>query len=209
MQEHNSNKLKSKISFNTSDWSWQEIIDYETIEMKESVKDYVNEVLLKQSYPEEYDEVVLATVELKHIRKVRKLLNSIIDYYKGTKILEYDLTYYEHKLIDLVEEAEADYELIANKFNINIKQTSSATALLIFYNNKIVKSKLPIKELLQYSDKIKIDKYVMMNKMESMLAMWKEERHMYKSKEVRNLDLNCKVSYAGDEVIINEDYEDL
>ena len=48
---------------------------------------------------------------------------------------------------------------------------------LVYYNNKVVKSTAPIKELLQFSDKIKIDKYILMNKVESMENIWKIRWH--------------------------------
>ena len=49
-----------------------------------------------------------------------------------------------------------------------------------------------------------------MNKLECMPANWKEERHMLNNKEVRDLDLNAKISYADDEMmLVNDDYEEL
>jgi hypothetical protein len=48
-----------------------------------------------------------------------------------------------------------------------------------------------------------------MNKLECMSANWKEERHMLNNKEVRDLDLNAKISYADDEIVVNDDYEEL
>lgn len=48
-----------------------------------------------------------------------------------------------------------------------------------------------------------------MNKLECMPANWKEERHMLNNKEVRDLDLNAKISYADDEIVVNDDYEEL
>jgi len=48
-----------------------------------------------------------------------------------------------------------------------------------------------------------------MNKLECMPANWKEERYMLNNKEVRDLDLNAKISYADDEIVVNDDYEEL
>jgi hypothetical protein len=202
------NKLKSKVSFSTENWNWSDVIAYETVVMKDSVRDYISEIFAKQSFPNEYDEVILATVELKHVRKVRKLLSSLIDVYKG-KSLEHELTYYEHKLLQMVEESESDFELINSKFNMDHKQTSASMGFLVYYNNKVVKSTAPIKELLQFSDKVKIDKYILMNKVESMENIWKNERPKFKNENKRELDMNARNAYDDDEVLLNEDYEEL
>ena len=80
---------------------------------------------------------------------------------------------------------------------------------LVYYNNKVVKSTAPIKELLQFSDKIKIDKYILMNKVESMENIWKNERPKFKNENKRELDMNARNAYDDDEVLLNEDYEEL
>jgi hypothetical protein len=80
---------------------------------------------------------------------------------------------------------------------------------LVYYNNKVVKSTAPIKELLQFSDKIKIDKYILMNKVESMENIWKNERPKLKNENNRELDLNARNAYDDDDLLLNEDYEEL
>jgi len=70
--------MESKITFRTSSWSWEEIIDYEMVELKDDLNSYLNEIFKRQTKPMKFANVALSTLELKHIRTMRKIIAEII-----------------------------------------------------------------------------------------------------------------------------------
>ncbi len=94
---------------------------------------------------------------------------------------------------------ENEYIDIGDRFNLNVTHINEATSFICYYRNKIMKSKIPIKELLQYSDKLKIDKYVVDKKLKAELTEWKKNRSQWGiTNTLHEIDLNnskkCKLS---------------
>jgi len=90
------------------------------------------------------------------------------------------MTSYENEYID-----------IGDRFNVNVTHTNEATSFICYYRDKIMKSKIPIKELLQYSDKLKIDKYIVDKKLEADLNDWKKNRAQWGiTNTLHEIDMN-------------------
>jgi hypothetical protein len=50
--------------------------------LDENIPDFVDEVVEKQAKPLEYLQVILTSIEVKQIRKIRKIVNKIISVFK-------------------------------------------------------------------------------------------------------------------------------
>jgi hypothetical protein len=123
--------------------------------------------------------------------------------------------YYEHKLHELKLKQEYDFIYTRNKFSIDISIINEANNLLYFYKHKVLKSSIPIKEMLQYSDKMKIDKFLMSKKLEADIDNWERLRiSIEEVKEKQEIDLNARRAKKRkldqkDVLIVDEVYEDL
>jgi len=96
----------------------------------------------------------------------------------------------------LKQNYEFEFRYTENKFNIDLSTTNEANNLHLFFKHKVLMSTIPIKEMLQYSDKIKIDKFLMSKKLEEDIENWErirskledvKERQDVKRQENRNL----------------------
>ncbi len=141
---------------------------------------------------------------------MKKFSAELINVYKDDEHFDEAITTHLTKLEELVNSFEKDYELITDKFELCIYHVNEALDLLCYYRKRIQNAKIPIKELLQYSDKLKIDKCNITNKLEMMKDVWKRKRPSFVvNTSVHEIDLNENRPTSDDTVLINEVYEEL
>jgi len=143
------------------------------------------------------------------------IISKLLLYSKANEFNVESKTYYEHKLIKLKHKYESELRYAGNKFNVDLSSTNEANSLYLFFKHKVITSTIPVKEMLQHSDKMKIDKFLMSKKLEEDIENWEITRSKIEDvKEKQEIDLNAKRSKkrkveSNDVLIIDEDYEDL
>jgi len=210
-------KLESKIQIDKRNWAWPEILDYEDIKECEEVDIYIREVENKQSDPSHYIKVALSTIRIKHITDTKRIVCNIIDAMKISELSKRDTVHYENDLLYLAGRIEDNYVSMKNKLNYNCVPTNEAIQALIYFKKKVLTSNVKMKELMQYNDKLKIDKFLEKDKLEFERSEWRSRRPSQPlNKPISSIDLNNNVITEDKrvvevecELIIDENYTDL
>jgi len=110
--------------------------------------------LLKQPYPLIFAPVAVLTIQMAHIIKTRRILEEIIRLVKQNKsIPKTELNRINNELLILYQKQQNELEKLNQIFNMD-------SDLILFLNERIVHDSNQIKELLQYNDKMKFDKWL-------------------------------------------------
>jgi hypothetical protein len=128
-----------------------------------------------------------------------------------------DTVHYENELLYLAGRIEDNYVTMKDKLNYNCVPTNEAIQALIYFKKKVLTSNVKMKELMQYNDKLKIDKFLEKDKLDFERNEWRSRRPSQPlNKPISSIDLNNNVITEDKrvvevecELIVDENYTDL
>ncbi len=159
---------------------WDQIIKQEKIIItNENCMEYLDNVLLKQPYPHIFAPVAVLTIQMAHIIKTRRILEEIIRLVKQNKTIPIsELNRLNNDLLILYQEQQNELEKLNQTFNMDCGITVESSDLIVFINERLVHDSNQIKELLQYNDKMKFDKWLKSKHLETREHNWICERKL-------------------------------
>jgi len=171
-------RIESRVEFDKSTLDIESQINFEEVCLNISVKGYIDEIMSKHAEPKLYLQVAFNAIKHRHLTLTKKITSKMIDMLKPnpnvfTKEL---ITHLENETILLAGEIENDIMEFGLRFVVDFNIVNEADQLLRFFMYKVIDSKLPMEELMQYSDKLKIERFLTRNVMEEEIRNWKIKR---------------------------------
>jgi len=173
---------------------------------------FLERIMQIQPYPIIYAPVAVLEIQICHIVSTRRILENVISIVKANKnISNTDLNNVNNELLTLLNEQQNDLERLNETFDMNCGIEVEANDLIILLNERIIHETNQIKELLQYNDKMKFDKWLKQKHLEIRVNSWICERKLLPISPnfeiVNNFEANEVILNENDILIINEQIE--
>jgi hypothetical protein len=114
---------------------------------------------------------------------------------------------YTDELDSLAENQILDYNLLNEKYCTRLPEEQEAHLLMIYLGAQVTRSNKPVSDLMQFNDKIKIDKKITRAIIDNELIIWREKRKEQVISSECNKD--GEANETAENLIVNASDDDL
>ena len=123
-----------------------------------------------------FNEIAKLKIQLEHLETINKISNEVIDRLKlKNHFTKNDINVFFERILQEERKQRKDFRLYNEEFNQNTDCEPIAYDMLIFMELNALKSNNPISLMMQFNDKLNIDKYILSTKLDFMLESLKSK----------------------------------
>jgi len=169
--------------------------------------EYVKLIFNKQVYPVIYERICILEIKIHHMNQTKSILERMIKEIKSDGYSSGTVLKYTDELDSLAENQILDYNLLNEKYCTRLPEEQEAHLLMIYLGAQVTTSNKPVSDLMQFNDKIKIDKKITRAIIDNELIIWREKRKEQVISSECNKD--GEANETAENLIVNASDDDL